>query len=157
MTYEDLLIRYEHLNIKEIDLSTIDPEEEVSGLYANGKIYIRYDLATSIEKACTLAEEVGHHFTTAGNILDQNKVENRKQENKARAWAYEKMIPLTAILEAYWSGVKNRYELADFLGVTELFLQEALDYFIAKYGLFCTIDNYLICFEPLSVIEKFER
>jgi len=153
MTYDELLMQYENLNIKEVDLSEIDPEEEFSGLYADGNIFIRHNIPTLTEKACTLAEEVGHHYTTSGNILDQTRTSNRKQERKARAWAYEKMIPLTALLEAYWAGVRNRFELAEFLDVTEQFLQEALDYFKQKYGLFYSIDNYLICFDPLSIYE----
>ena len=32
------------------------------------------------EKACVLAEELGHHYTTVGDIIDQKESENRKQE-----------------------------------------------------------------------------
>ena len=30
------------------------------------------------EKACVLAEELGHHYTTIGDIIDQKESENRK-------------------------------------------------------------------------------
>ncbi|MBG9825888.1 hypothetical protein ABE33_11190 [Bacillus safensis] len=35
--------------------------------------------AASVEKTCTLAEELVHHFTTHRNIIDQTKLKNRKQ------------------------------------------------------------------------------
>lgn len=53
------------------------------GLYADNIIWINKYLPTSVEKACILAEELGHHYTTAGDILDQNDIENCKQELKA--------------------------------------------------------------------------
>ena len=39
-----------------------------------------------MEKASVLAEELGHYYTTVGNILDQEDAGNRKQEHKARTW-----------------------------------------------------------------------
>lgn len=153
MTYDELLAKYGYIKTKEIDFSTVDPEEDLSGLYVDGRIYIRKDLPTTIEKACTFIEEVGHHYTSAGNILDQSKHENVKQERRARAWAYEEIITIDKLLQAFRAGIRNRYELADFLNVTELFLQEALDYYKVKYENYHTIDDYLICFDPLAIAQ----
>lgn len=154
MTYDELLSLYPGIEIREVDFSELELEGELLGLYADGNILIHKGLDTTVEKACVAIEEVGHHYTTSGNILDQNKVGNRKQEKRARAWGYERMAPLDAILEAYWAGISNKHELAEFLEVTEEFLQEAIDYYKAKYGLFYSIGDYLIYFEPLAVMER---
>jgi len=103
-----------------------------------------------------LAEEVGHHHTTTGDIFDLTSTENRKQELKARSWAYERLIPISKIIEAHKLYIVNSYELADFLNVTEEFLDAALDWYKSKYGLWVSIDNFTVCFEPLGVIEMFE-
>lgn len=153
MTYDELLDEYDDLSINEVDLSEVDPEGKLDGLYSNGKIIIRKDLPTTTQKACILAEEIGHYYTTAGNILDPQDTENQKKENIARAWAYEQMVPLSALLEAYWAGLTTRYELAEFLDVTEPFLQDSLDYYREKHGEYYAIDNYLIYFDPLAVLE----
>lgn len=49
---------------------------------------------TQTEKSCVLAEEIGRRYTTIGDILDQNDMNNRKQELRARLWAYNKQIGL---------------------------------------------------------------
>lgn len=154
MTYDELLSMFPDIKIREIDLSELDPELEILGLYADGNIFINNRIGTTTEKACVAIEEVGHHYTTTGNILDQNKAGNCKQEKRARAWGHEKMAPLDAFLEAYWAGVSNRYELAEFMEVTEEFLSETIEHYKAKHGIFCSVGEYLIYFDPLAVIEK---
>ena len=87
MTYEELL-REESIPVTEIDMSAIP---HLKGLYCDGAIGIDKNIETNTEKACVLAEELGHHYTSTGNILDQSSVANRKQEQKARLWGYNKM------------------------------------------------------------------
>lgn len=127
--------------------------------YNNGRIKgfrvaIRKDLSTSIEKACVLAEELGHHYTTYGNILDQSNTSNRKQELRARAWAYNKQIGLIGLVRAYEHGCRNRFEVAEFLEVTEEVLEECLVFYRNKYGTFQNVDNYVVYFIPNLVIMK---
>lgn len=147
--YKKLLNDLKYVEIVEVPL-----RGKIKGLYSDGVVGISKYIRTSNEKACILAEELGHYHTTYGNILDQSKIENRKQERRARAWAYEKLVPLTSILEAHWTGIQNQYELAEFLEVTEEFLHEAITYYKSKHGLYYEIDNCLIYFEPLGVVEK---
>ncbi|WP_367387411.1 ImmA/IrrE family metallo-endopeptidase [Bacillus vallismortis] len=152
MSYENLLIESEKaaVSIYEQKLS-----RGIKGLYADGIIWINKKLSNT-EKRVILAEELGHHYTTAGHILDQTTVQNRKQELRARNWAYRKLVPLNKIIQAHKSGVKNRYELAEFLNVTEKFLEEALKRYIEEYGLYKEVNGLTICFQPLGVIEMFE-
>ena len=42
--------------------------ERIKGLYCDGTVAIRKDIETQAEKSCILAEELGHHYTTTGNI-----------------------------------------------------------------------------------------
>ena len=58
------------------------------------------------------------------------------------------MIGLHGIIDAFNAGCQSRHEIADFLEVTEEFLQEAIDCYRDKYGICTTIDNYVIYFIP---------
>ncbi|WP_353180459.1 ImmA/IrrE family metallo-endopeptidase [Delftia acidovorans] len=124
------------------------------GLIKGNKIGISKALSTTIEKACILAEELGHYHTTEGNILDQLDIRNRKQELRARQWAYQCMIPLHRIVQAHLACINGRYDLAEYLGVTEGFLQAAIDRYSEKYGIFVTVDQYVVCFDPLYVVHE---
>ena len=125
--------------------------DRIKGLYCDGVIAVSKDIDTSAERTCVLAEELGHHLTAVGDILDQEKTLSRKQELKGRIWAYDRLIGLTGIIKAYNAGCRNRYEMADILQVDEETLQQAIDYYHAKYGLCVIVDTYIIYFEPLGV------
>ena len=128
--------------------------ERIKGLYCDGTIAIRQDMTTA-EKSCVLAEELGHHRMTIGNILNQDDVSNRKQERIARFWAYNKRIGLSGIIQGYRHHCRSRHELADCLDVSEEFLAEALECYREKYGVYVKSDGYVIQFDPvLAVYEK---
>lgn len=143
MLYENILNEYSnsHLIIKEKDLPIN------KGRIKGNKIAIRRNLSTK-EKGCVLAEELGHYYTTVGNILDQSDVGNRKQELNARFWAYDKLIGLKGIIKSYHHGCQNLYEMADYLEVTEDFLKDTLTSFQNKYGTHVKYEDYLITFIP---------
>ena len=122
--YEKLLSEYEHLNIQE------KKGMQNKGLYADGHIWIKEDLSFS-EKYCILAEEIGHHETSCGDILDQKDLGNYKQEHTARTWAYKKLLPIEAILKALADGHTQPHELAEHLEVDEAFLRACLE----RYGM----------------------
>lgn len=152
MTYEELQVQHDNLNIIEMDLSEV---KDLKGLYFNENIAIEKSL-TQKEKACVLAEELGHHYTSAGNILDLEKSENIKQERRARMWAYNKQIGLIGIINAYKRGCRNIHEMADHLDVTEEFLRDALEAYRLKYGQCVNIDNYTVYFEPYLMVADFD-
>lgn len=118
------------------------------GLYCDGVIVINQDIETNSERTEILAEELGHYHTTYGNILDLNNTENQKQELRARLWAYNKIIGLQGIVNAYKHGCSTLHDMADFLDVTEDFLSEALERYRSKYGRCTALGNFIICFEP---------
>lgn len=128
--------------------------DRIKGLYCDGVIALSDNIETDAEKASVLAEELGHHFTASGDILDQNDASNRKQELRGRIWAYNRLIGLRGIVSAYIAGCRNRYEIAQELNVTESMLQEAINYYHEKYGCYAILDNYVIYFSPLGVMER---
>ena len=130
--------------------------KRIDGLYCDGTIAIRDDLETSSERACVLAEELGHHYTSCGNITDMNDVNSRQQEYDARLWGFNDRIGLLGIIRAFEHGCRNRYEMADYLEVTEEYLDEAIHCYRSKYGIYKVLDNYAIAFIPnLSVTKLF--
>lgn len=131
------------------------PLHSSNGRIKGDRIAIRKDIETSIEKACVLAEELGHYHTTVGNIIDMSDSQNRKQERQARLWGYNKLIGLTGIIQAFRAGCHSRHETAEYLGVTEEFLQECIDCYTEKYGEFVKVNNYTVFFIPnLAVMEE---
>lgn len=144
LNYEVLLSESDSigLTVKEKPLKYND------GRIKGNRIAIRKDLSTSAEKACVLAEELGHYYTSTGDILDQSSVANRKQERHSRLWAYNRMIGLNGIVSAHKAGCRNSYEVAEYLNTTEEFLLDAIQCYRNKYGCFTQLDNYVIYFEP---------
>lgn len=151
MIYEALLdeAHQEGLTVKE------KPLKYNNGRIKGKRIAIRKDIETTTEKACVLAEKLGHYHTTVGDITDLSDPQNRKQERQARLWGYNKLIGLTGIIQAFRAGCHSRHETAEYLGVTEQFLQECIDCYTEKYGEYTKIDNYIIFFIPnLAVMEE---
>lgn len=138
------------ITVKEVPLKS-----NSDGLYVNNKIALNKNrLNTRPEKSCVLAEELGHHYTSVGNILDLNNLDNLKQEYQARLYSYNKLIGLMGIIKSFEAGCIDRYEIAEYLDVTEEFLEGALNCYKDKYGVSVDIDNYTICFVPNILIYK---
>ena len=119
--YEELMARYDNLHIEERPMKNY-------GLYADGCIWINRDMP-EYRRYCTLAEEIGHYETSVGNILEQDDANNRRQENVARKWAYEEILPLENILFAAQDGHKEIWDMAEYLEVDEDFLKGALKHY----------------------------
>jgi hypothetical protein len=152
MIYEGLLQETEKEGIDIIELKF---KGKSKGLYGDNVIAISEDIETIRERQCILAEELGHHYTSYGDILDKNNIVNIKQEKRARNWAYERLVGIIGLINAYKKGIRDKHELADYLGVTEEFLEEAINHYKEKYGLYYKIDNYAVYFDPLGILEIF--
>lgn len=150
MSYEELQMQHDDLNIVEMDLSEV---EGLKGLCFDGNIAIEKSMSTN-EKSCVLAEELGHHYTTSGNILDMQDICNRKQEYRARLYGYNLQVGLLGIIRAYEHGCRNRYEIAEYLDITEQYFSEAINCYSSKYGQCTILDNYIIYFVPNLTVAK---
>lgn len=93
--YENLITKAEKENLYIVEKQFTS---KAKGLIKNNKIGIRQNIPTITEKTCVLAEELVHYFTSNSDILDQTKIENVKQEKRARNWAYEKLISLDKLI-----------------------------------------------------------
>jgi len=128
--------------------------DRIKGLYCDNTVALSSKLHTNAEKNSILAEELGHHYTSSGDISNQDSVTDQKQEQLARLWGYDKLIGLRGIVDAYKHGCTTVHEMAEYLEVTEKFLNEALDRYRSKYSPYATIDNYIVYFEPyLGIFE----
>lgn len=122
LTYDELLIEAENSGLK---INEKPLQYGFKGLYKNKKIIINRKLETTAEKNCILAEELGHHCTSSGNTLDQTNIKNIKnvkQEKRAHNWVYEKLVGIIDLINAFEKGIRNKEELAEYLNVTEFFL-----------------------------------
>lgn len=129
-------------------------ESNSKGLINNDVIGLNKNISTSSERACVLAEELGHYYTTSGNILNVSDIANAKQERTARIWAYNKMIGLQGIINAYKHRCVTKEEIIEYLGVTAEFFDEAVHTYAEKYGVCTQVDNYVVFFTPsLGVME----
>lgn len=152
MNYETLL---EEALTNNVDVIETKFKGNAKGYYSNDVIALSTRIETTNEKKCVLAEELGHHHTTNGNILDKSIV-SIKREKIARNWAYSKLIRILDLIDAFEHGIQGRHDLADYLEVTEEFLDNTITYYRNKYGTHYQIDNFIIIFEPsLSIIKLF--
>lgn len=125
-------------------------DEDLKGLCIKNHIFLENSLSNA-EKYCVLAEEIGHYETGTGNILDQTKVENRKQERHARLWASNKLMPMDKLIDELKSGVNDIYDLAERLNVTVDFIRETLDTWVQKYGCVVYIGENVLNLETLEL------
>ncbi|MCW6112155.1 ImmA/IrrE family metallo-endopeptidase [Clostridium sporogenes] len=153
MTYNKLLYEAESQGVEVVEMKF---RGKCKGLYGDNVIALNKNIETLKEKRCILAEELGHHYTSSGNILDNSNISNSKQEKRARNWGYEKLVGIIDIIDAFNAGTKNRYEMAEYLEVTEDFLESSIQHYKEKYGVLFEIDNYIIYFEPnFGIMKKF--
>lgn len=152
MTYEELKTKHKDLNIVEMDLSEV---KGLKGLYFDGNIALERKMSQT-EKSCVLAEELGHYYTTSGNILDQTDVSNRKQEYRARLYGFNLKIGLMGLVRAFEHGCRSVSDIAEYLDVTEEYLKEAVDCYRSKYGVYATVDNYAVYFTPALGVLKID-
>ncbi|RDY25066.1 hypothetical protein CHL78_020180, partial [Romboutsia weinsteinii] len=92
------------------------------------------------------------HYTSYGNILDLSDTNNSRQEYKARLYAYNKLVGLRGLINAYKAGCRSKHDMAEYLDVTEAFLDEVLECYTRKFGVSTEVDNYVIAFIPNLIV-----
>lgn len=70
-----------------------------------------------------LSEELGHHFTTSGNLLSpskcyMDKLIKDKKENIARKWAANYLISDEEFVQALLSCINNSFDMCDHFNIT---------------------------------------
>lgn len=147
--YEELLIEAEKEGVEviEVDLST----KKKCGKYLSNddeNIIIINSNMTNIEKHEVLAEELGHHHTTHGNITNLDDIRNKKLELIARRDGFKILVEPIDIVNAMRHGCSNIYELAEYVHVSTDTFYEIIEDFKKQYGLGIPVGNYYIQLEP---------
>jgi len=151
--YEKLICQADMENIEVVSWPL---QGKTKGLYCDGFIALNKNIPTTSERACIIAEELGHYYTSSGDIIDQRNTVNKKQEVKARRWAVKRLVTLKNIINAFKAGCRNMYEMAEYLGVTEEFLREAFHNYGQMYGVCKKRGSYTIYFDPPGVYKNTE-
>ena len=122
------------------------------GLVCGRIIGLSDKLETQSQKLCVLTEELAHTEISISDITDPAHQPNRHEELLARRRSHDMLIGIPGLISAIEAGCQSRYEAAEFLGVTEEFLQAAVDQYKARHGIWVAINktDYL-CLEPLGV------
>lgn len=146
--YEELLQTADNSGITVLEH---DFRGSARGIYCDGIVILNKNCST-VEKYCTLAEELGHHHTASSNIIELDTLDKRKQEMLGHRWGIERLLPLSYIIDAVIDGYSNLAELAERLEVTPEYLQEAIVYYGQKHGSGMEYKNHLIYFNEESLI-----
>ncbi len=136
-----------HIDVIECEL----PSAKLKGLYVDDVVYLKQNM-TQAEETCILAEELGHYETSDGNILNYRDQNSWKQEIKARNWAVDKLVTLDKLIDAFETGVRDKYELAEYLNITNDFLDYSITRLRQQYGISVSHSDYVIYFEPNLMI-----
>ena len=113
-----------------IDFFKMDETESFSLLY-NGECVVvlnPLELKSMSAEKVLLAHELGHCVNGAFYNMYSPFDIRSKHERTADKWAIKKLIPEDELKEAC-KMCSNRWELADYFGVTEDFMQKAIDYY----------------------------
>ena len=104
-------------------------------------IYINHNL-TEREKYEVLQEEFAHYDYTVGDIASGDSEADKKQEALARSKAMERTVTLDGLIHCYFNHAWSLEEVADYFGVTEKYVQKAIQNYRNKYGLVFRYDGY---------------
>lgn len=85
-------------------------------------------LSCELDEKVKLAHELGHCETGAFYNQYSRFDIRSKHEHTADKWAINKLVPKDELKEACKS-CTNRWELSQYFGVTEDFMQKAMDYY----------------------------
>lgn len=115
-----------------IDIYSFQMNEcESMSVLQNGDCFIAIDpfkLHSETDEKVKLAHEIGHCETGAFYNEYATCDIREKHERRADKWAIKKLIPEDELKEAC-KYCTNRWELSEYFGVTEDFMQKVLDYY----------------------------
>lgn len=143
-----------------VEIIKVDMPEGTRSAYVRDEDMAVIGLSPALRGAeadCVCAEELGHHFTGSGDLLALPPGEVRRQRCRARAWAYRELVPLEAIARAYMDEDGNGFAMAERLGVTAAFLDEAIAHYAQVYGQAVCVAGYRVGFTPGFHVEIDEK
>lgn len=127
--------------------------KSLGGLTFIRDIYINHNRSDR-EKYEILQEELAHYDYTVGDISSYSSEADRKQEALARSKAMERSVTLKGLIHCYFNHVWSLEEVADYFGVTEKYVQQAIQNYRNKYGLFFRYNGYYFDLQNAINISK---
>lgn len=115
--------------------------KSLGGLTFIRDIYINHDRSDR-EKYEILQEEFAHYDYTVGDISSYDSEADKKQEALARSKAMERTVTLKGLIHCYFNHAWSLEEVADYFGVTEKYVREAIQNYRNKYGLVFRYNGY---------------
>lgn len=125
------------------------------GLYIDNFIYLSPNQSKE-ELVNSVAEEIGHHLTSVGDITVLDTNEKRKQEQKARDVGNTLAVTPQDFVNCYHEHFDNVWQCAEFLGVTKQTLENAVATYSKMYEHGLTYKNYKIIFRPNGTVGVYE-
>ena len=119
-------------NIEVIPFS-MENSGSISLMGDDGSCYIGIDTSFqdgSTQERVHLGHELGHCLT--GSFYNIHAAVDNRQRHEYRAdkWAVKKLIPVDDLDNAIAEGYVEVWELAEYFGVTEQFMQKAICYYV---------------------------
>ena len=111
------------------------PNVKSACISLNGKNFIAIDKGVrygSAEEKVKLAHEIGHCASNGFYSVGEEIKDREEKERKADSWAIENLVPLSELELAIKNGQEDVFVLAEYFGVTESFMQKALQYYSEK-------------------------
>ncbi len=128
----------------------------IRGLCCDDTIALNALIDTEAERTVILCEELTHATQQLGNILSDPRMEKR-----ARQTTFDRLISPEGLVCAYLEGCREAWEFAEYLGVTQAFLDEAMANYRARFGTLKKVHfkgkDYAISFEPTLCIKKWKE
>lgn len=125
----------------------------IRGLCCDDTIAISAQVETEAERKVVLCEELTHALHSFGNILSDKQMERRTRER-----IFDRLIGLEGLLSAFLDGCRQPWEFAEYFGVPEAFLLEAVAAYRARFGtmtkLSCAQGDFAISFEPTLRVRR---
>ena len=151
--------KYEHLldEARENGIEVIErypfSSSRIRGLCCENTIALSAQIDTEAERTVVLGEELIHATHSAGNILNDARMERRARERN-----YDRLVGLAGLVKAYLAGCREPWELAEHLCVPQDFLLEVMHNYRERYGLYATVQTsegvFALGFEPTFYLKK---
>ena len=130
--------------------------ERIRGLLCDDTIALSEQIDTEAERTVILSEELAHAERTVGDILDDPRLERR-----VRQYNFDRMIGREGLINAFLAGCREAWEFAEFLGIPEDFLAEAMANYRERYGTLTTVNTehgrFALTFEPTLCVKRLVR
>ena len=139
--FELLIIKAQSEGVDVLELPLRNGAEYAK--YVDKCIGINANLPDNIKQEL-MAEELGHHRKTFGNITDKSDVRNLKLEIIARREGFKILLKPSDFLEPLNKGARNLYEFAEHFSLSEKTLLNIIYDWKKIYGIGITIGDYYL-------------